>query len=40
MVICPHCSQPTRVKHATASDGHSVRSCSNCGETLMREVRK
>ena len=40
MVICPHCSQPTRVKHATASDGHSVRTCSNCGETLMREVRK
>ena len=40
MVICPHCSQPTRVKHATASDGHSVRTCSNCGETLLREVRK
>ena len=40
MVICTHCSQPTRVKHATASDGHSVRTCSNCGETLMREVRK
>ena len=40
MVICPHCSQPTRIKHATASDGSSVRTCSNCGETLLREVRK
>jgi large subunit ribosomal protein L24 len=40
MVICPHCSQPTRVKHGTAGDGRSVRLCGNCGETLVREVRK
>jgi large subunit ribosomal protein L24 len=40
MVICPHCGEPTRVKHGTAGDGRSVRLCGNCGETLVREVRK
>jgi large subunit ribosomal protein L24 len=40
MIICPHCSQPTRVKHGVAGDGRSVRLCANCGETLVREVRK
>jgi large subunit ribosomal protein L24 len=40
MLICPHCSQPTRVKHGVASDGRSVRLCTNCGETLAHEVRK
>jgi large subunit ribosomal protein L24 len=40
MLICPHCSQPTRVKHGTAGDGRSVRLCGNCGESLVREVRK
>ena len=40
MLICPHCSLPTRVKHGTAADGRSVRLCANCGETLAREVRK
>lgn len=40
MVVCPHCTQPTRVKHGTAGDGRSVRVCANCGETLVREVRK
>jgi large subunit ribosomal protein L24 len=40
MLICPHCTQPTRVKHGLAGDGRSVRLCANCGETLVREVRK
>ena len=40
MIICPHCSQPTRIKHGIAGDGRSVRLCANCGETLVREVRK
>lgn len=40
MLICPHCSQPTRVRHATAADGRSVRVCSNCGEALTREAQK
>src|SRR4051794_19116865 len=40
MVICPHCNQPTRVKHGLAGDGRSVRLCTNCGETLNVEERK
>ena len=40
MLVCPHCGQPTRVRHATAADGRSVRVCSNCGETLTREAQK
>jgi large subunit ribosomal protein L24 len=40
MIVCPHCSQPTRVKHATAADGRSIRVCSNCGEALTREAQK
>lgn len=40
MVICPNCGQPTRVRHGVAGDGRSVRLCSNCGETLTREVAK
>jgi len=40
MLICPHCGQPTRVKHGVAGDGRSVRLCTNCGETLVRDVRK
>lgn len=40
MLICPHCTQPTRVRHALAGDGRSVRVCSNCGETLTTEARK
>jgi large subunit ribosomal protein L24 len=40
MLVCPHCAQPTRVRHATAADGRSVRVCSNCGETLTREAQK
>ena len=40
MIVCPHCSQPTRIKHGIAGDGRSVRLCGNCGETLVREVRK
>jgi large subunit ribosomal protein L24 len=40
MIICPHCGEPTRVKHGVAGDGRSQRICSNCGETLVREERK
>jgi large subunit ribosomal protein L24 len=40
MIVCPHCTQPTRIKHGKAGDGRSVRLCSNCGETLVGEVRK
>ena len=40
MIVCPHCSQPTRVKHGVAGDGRSIRLCANCGETLTTETRK
>lgn len=40
MIICPHCSQPTRVRHGIGGDGRSERICTNCGETLTAEARK
>jgi large subunit ribosomal protein L24 len=40
MLVCPHCSHPTRIRHGLAGDGRSVRLCSNCGETLTHEVAK
>jgi large subunit ribosomal protein L24 len=40
MVVCPHCGQPTRVRHGVAGDGRSVRLCSSCGETLTREAAR
>jgi large subunit ribosomal protein L24 len=39
MVICPSCSQPTRVRHDHAADGRSVRVCGSCGEPLNRAER-
>jgi len=40
MIICPHCSQGTRVKHGLSGEGRSIRICSNCGEPLSREEKK
>jgi len=40
MIVCPHCGEPTRVKHGTAGDGRSTRLCRNCGETLGIEAKK
>jgi large subunit ribosomal protein L24 len=39
MIICPACSQPTRIRHDHAADGRSVRVCANCGEPLTRVER-
>jgi large subunit ribosomal protein L24 len=39
MLICPACSEPTRVRHDHAADGRSVRVCANCGEPLARTER-
>jgi large subunit ribosomal protein L24 len=39
MIICPSCSEPTRVRHDHAADGRSVRVCGNCGEPLTRAER-
>jgi large subunit ribosomal protein L24 len=40
MIVCPHCGQPTRVKHGTSGDGRKIRICNNCGEVLTREARR
>jgi transcription elongation factor Elf1 len=41
MLVCPHCSRPTRVRHVRSADGRGVRSCGHCGESLTRvEARK
>jgi large subunit ribosomal protein L24 len=40
MVICPHCSQPTRIKHGLSGEGRSIRICANCGEPVSREEKK
>jgi large subunit ribosomal protein L24 len=34
MIVCPHCDQVTRVKHATLSTGKSARVCGRCREQL------
>ncbi len=36
MIVCQSCHLPTRVRHATAADGRSVRVCRRCGESLTR----
>lgn len=35
MVVCPACNTPTRVAHKQV-EGHSVRACKRCGETMER----
>jgi large subunit ribosomal protein L24 len=40
MIICPSCSQPTRIRHEEAADGRSARVCSNCGEPVSQVERK
>jgi large subunit ribosomal protein L24 len=34
MIVCPHCDQVTRVRHATLSSGKSARVCGRCREQL------
>ena len=33
MLICPHCSKPTRIKHQVENDS-KVRICSHCASSL------
>jgi len=33
-LVCPKCSQPTRIGHALSGDGKKVRICKKCGEML------
>jgi len=37
MLICTHCSKPTRIAHKTLDNGRRVRVCRHCGEQV--EVR-
>jgi len=37
MLICTHCSKPTRIAHKTLDNGRRVRVCRHCGEQI--EVR-
>ena len=34
MLVCPKCSQPTRVRHTVLDDGRRVRVCSHCGQAI------
>ena len=38
MLVCPKCSQATRVRHTVLDDGRHVRVCSHCGQAI--EVTK
>ena len=40
MIVCPSCSRPTRIRHAQAADGRSVRACTHCGEPLTNVEKK
>lgn len=35
MLVCPKCTQPTRPKFDTLSDGKKVRVCRKCGEMIL-----
>jgi large subunit ribosomal protein L24 len=34
MLVCPNCSKPTRIAHATLDTGRRVRLCRHCGQPL------
>lgn len=34
MVVCPHCTKPTRVGYRYTEDGKKVRFCKKCNETF------
>jgi large subunit ribosomal protein L24 len=34
MLICPHCSSPTRVGHQVLGDGKRIRACKKCGAAI------
>ena len=35
MLICPKCSQPTKVKFDWLEDGEKIRICKKCGEMVV-----
>ena len=34
MLVCPNCSRPTRIAHATLESGRRVRVCRHCNQQL------
>ena len=36
MVVCPNCGKPSRMGHKLI-EGHWLRACKSCGETVERE---
>nr|AKQ04925.1 50S ribosomal protein L24, large subunit ribosomal protein L24 [uncultured Chloroflexi bacterium Rifle_16ft_4_minimus_899] len=38
MVVCPECSQPTRIRHGRVGDD-SVRLCARCGSPLTKTAK-
>ncbi len=40
MVICPHCSKPTRVGHLILKDGAKQRVCKKCKQSLDQSVER
>lgn len=34
MVVCPHCSKPTRIKMVISDTGVKNRACQHCGDSL------
>ena len=36
MLICPRCSQPTRIAHVALEGGKKVRGCKKCKEVIDR----
>jgi large subunit ribosomal protein L24 len=39
MLVCPHCNQPTRIKHTVLENGTKALECRQCGEPYER-IRK
>jgi large subunit ribosomal protein L24 len=36
MLVCPHCNEPTRVKHTLLENGTKALECRRCGEPYER----
>lgn len=34
MLVCPKCSEPTRIGHKDLEDGRTIRVCSRCGDVV------
>jgi large subunit ribosomal protein L24 len=34
MLVCPNCSRPTRIAHATLENGRRVRVCRHCNQQV------